>query len=457
MNIKPTQKLIVLAVAATFSPGANALEYILDAGARVEYSNNIRLVETGEDDGFVGVLTSGISMEEKGPRLTSTLKSGVEYEHFFSDQFEDRANFGLNGNALWAISPDRLTWTVDDFFGQVIRDPTAARAPNNRQDFNVFSTGPDLLLRLNPVNTIDLGARYSNYYFEEQKNSNSVRKSGIVRWLYRYTPRTTLSLNYTAEETKFKITRDEVTGNFLTEDFERRDAYFGLDSRLTQTGSGYSLELGGTTIDRERSESVQAERIRLSLNRQSTPKRSMQLTASRELTDSARNLQGNALTGVDPALVSRPGQTEILMVNQVTAAVRSGFGFSTVGMTAYYRTEETQRDSKAPLPVFSASNSDLDVVGGGLEYGYQFTASLTGTANINASRTVYQDVDRIDRLASAGLGLEYRIKQPLTVNFNITQSRRRSEGALRGEEYDEFRAVLGVAYQYRTPNSRSLE
>ena len=447
MKQAPAKRLLAIAVSAALPGGAAAAEYILDAGTRVEYSNNILLTPANEEHGWVGIVSSGFSMREDGPRLNTNLAASVEYQDYRSDQFEDRTNLGLNGVAVWSISPEQLTWTAEDVFVQVLRDRASLDIPSNRENANTFSTGPDAFLRLNPVNTLSVGARYADYYFENIETGtgptgdrDSTRVSGIARWIYRYTPRTTLSLNYSSERTDF----DDPMNN---ENFRRRDAYFSLQTRTTQTGSGVNLDLGGTTIVRDRSAEVQGALGRLSVHRQSTPRSAYRLAASAEYTDNARDLLTAGLTGGDPSLVSAPGQTDILYAKQADATYSGTSGFLDTVLRAYGRSEAYE------LAVLN----DVKIAGGGVELSYKLTEALTGSLTGNWSKTDYQNVDRIDILASAGLGLVYRAREPLTVSLTLTRNERVSDGAVAGQEYEEFRAALGVSYRYQTPGSRNWE
>lgn len=442
------RKLLAIAVATVLPGSASALDYMLDAGTRVEYSNNIFLTPANEKHGWVGVVSSGIRMREDGPYLKANLAGSVEYQDYRSDQFQDRTNVGLNGTAVWSPLPEQFTWTAEDVFSQVVRDRRLVDLPTNLENANAFSTGPDLFLRLNPVNTLNVGGRYADYYFENVETGtggltgdrDSTRTSGVLRWIYRATPRTTLSLNYTGEQTEF----DDSINN---ENFKRRDAFFSWQTRITQTGSSANLDLGGTTVERERSPEVQGFLGRLSVNRQSTRQRYYRLAASAEYTDNARDIRTAGLTGGDPTLVSVPGQTDILYAKQADASISNTSGFLVMVMRAYGRSEEYE----------VVVTDDIKTVGGGIEMSYKLTAALTASVVGNWSKSDYQNVDRIDRIASGGFGLAYRAREPLTVNLNLTRNERVSEGAVAGQEYEEFRAALGISYRYQTPGSRTWE
>jgi hypothetical protein len=443
----PAKRLLAIAVSAALPGTAAAVEYMFDAGTRVEYSDNILLTPTNEEQGSVGIVSTGFSMREDGPRLTANLAASVEYQDYRSDQFEDRTNFGFNGTGVWSILPEQLTWTVENVFTQVVRDRALVNIPSNQEDANTFSTGPDVYLRLNPVHTLSVGARYADYYFENidtgtgpTGDRDSTRVSGIARWLYRYTPRTTLGLNYSSERTDF----DDPVFN---ENFRRRDAYFSLQTRTSQTGSGMNLDLGATTIERERSPEVRGVLGRVSAYRQSTPRSSYRLAASAEYTDSARDLFAAELSGGDPSLVSTPGQTDILFVRQVDVSYSGVSGFLGTALRVYGRSEEYE------LVVVN----DVNIAGGDIELSYKFTESLTGSLTGDVSVANYQTVDRTDTLGSVSLGLAYRAREPLTVNLTLARNERASDGAFAGPEYVELRAVLGVSYRYQTPGSRNWE
>lgn len=87
-------------------------------------------------------------------------------------------------------------------YRQITIDSLLPDTPDNEQNTNALSTGPNYRLHVNRHNNIDLEGRYETFYFE-QTNADNDRLNAAARWLYEQTSIFTLGVNYEMESVFF--------------------------------------------------------------------------------------------------------------------------------------------------------------------------------------------------------------------------------------------------------------
>ncbi len=65
-----------------------------------------------------------------------------------------------------ALIPERVTWVLQESFGQAQIDPFTPVTPTNLENINYVATGPDVALRLGATVFLDLSARYARTTYE---------------------------------------------------------------------------------------------------------------------------------------------------------------------------------------------------------------------------------------------------------------------------------------------------
>ena len=179
--------LPVVLAAAWATPVAQAVRLDLTTGVTGEYSSNILRTERNEEEELTGIVWGGISAREEAANLTAELAALVESRQYINDTVGDEILLSLAALADWMILPQRLNWHFEDYFQQATVNPLETISPDNRQDTNVLWTGPDLYFRFARLYTLQLGARYGNFYYEETAGDNQ-RLAGYARAIRRLSP-----------------------------------------------------------------------------------------------------------------------------------------------------------------------------------------------------------------------------------------------------------------------------
>ena len=85
---------------------------------------------------------------ERTKDIEALVSARMTYEHYVNGSFDDQLLFGVDAFSTLMIRPRWFSWTVEDRFGQAPVSRLAAITADNRQDFNVFSTGPEVSPRI---------------------------------------------------------------------------------------------------------------------------------------------------------------------------------------------------------------------------------------------------------------------------------------------------------------------
>jgi hypothetical protein len=411
-------------VAMFFVQSAGAATYNYTLGYSLEHSDNINLAQTEKRSELINVANAGFSLLEKSRELESQIVSQIEYRNYKNNTNNDESVLNFNGNATWNISPQRFSWMVEDYYTQTAINPTQANTASNRQNTNVFQTGPDLSVRLGPVNTLKFGARHGKYTYQTTDLDN-VRRFAYGRWLYQSTTTTTLSLNYESEAIDYD-------NEILNPNFKRQDSYLRIENKLSR--NTIVLDLGKTVIHRERAADVENNLGRFTWTRDLATSDSFIMSLSSELSDVGRQ----AL--VSGQQLSNAGITEKSVSADVFVAKRAEVQYT--HRRSYGRNTLRLFRQKKEFELSTINNEDQK--GGATDFGYDFSDAITGLAFLEYLKTDYLNTLREDKDKRYGASLVRRFSKNLSLSFGVTRNQR--DSSLASAEYVENRALISLLY-----------
>ena len=182
------------------------------------FSDNVGRDFENEQDDLIHVPQVALFLTEDTGRFTGTVDLLAERRFYQDDTFDDEDRNYLDVDLRWRILDNRLEWVFED---ELREEPINVRVndrPDNFQQVNVFTTGPNLVFQLGRGNNGILQARFSDTYAEEQKQFDSQRNQlgvGVQRILSDVT---TVSITGSATDVDFD--RDD-----LSTDYIRRSLY----------------------------------------------------------------------------------------------------------------------------------------------------------------------------------------------------------------------------------------
>jgi hypothetical protein len=307
--------------------GAERLTYGVDAG--LGETDNVSLAPTNRVSQTIATVDADFDIKHQSSRLDVDAKGNFTDFAYLQGAYGNQLLGRFDGVGHFALIPQRLTWVLQDDFGQAALDPFAPTTPGNLEDINYVSTGPDLAWRLGGTGFVDASLRIARASFQTSPFSSS-RVLGSVAAGLQLSARSTVSLNGAAERVLFDNT-------VVNGDFDRTSAYARYEIQGARTE--LSVELGATKISQNASSgtselvrtasgsfitvpvtipqnaySTTGPLARIAVTRKLSSSASLTLAGGRELTDgisSFGSIQGGAIgvVGTVPALLTSSSYT----------------------------------------------------------------------------------------------------------------------------------------------------
>lgn len=413
----------VVALAA-WSPARAELAATAEAG--IGYSDNIRRTDAGETNETIG--TAGVSLDwrERKRRLRGDATIDLSYFEYLDNTFESEVVGTGDGSLELGIFPETLHWVVEDTFGQARSDPFAPVTPDNREDLNYFSTGPDLMLRFGASGFGRVFGRWSKTSYEISP-LDAERTSGGFAVGRRASSRSELTLNAINEQ----VTFDQGTSS----DYDRKSAFVGY--RLDAARTLLTTDLGYTWLDRDGAQDTSGSAlVNITAQRELSASSLLRLTLGTQLGDAGDALRG-ALGGEvvgggsQITATSDPFENRLVSLSWQFSRNRTGFSLGAAWNEDRYetRTEFDRTRYSYVATVSRLLSRTLDL---------QLQASLDNEQFDN----VDLNTDEVHYAAT----LNWRAWRTLGLRLLVERYDRNSSNGL--GEYNENRAFVTLAYYW---------
>jgi hypothetical protein len=400
------------------------LSWGLDLGAR--YTDNVGRTDTNEQSDTVGIAGLNFAFDVSRPRVDARAAADLRYLKYFESDFDDRVQGGLDGTVAFAFVPQRFVWVAQDNYGQVSRNRQVADNPDNLQDINYFSTGPDITLPFGSRTTVQLQGRWADAYYEAG-NQDSVTTTGSLALVRQLSDAAALSLNGSYSEIDFD--QDEVFVDYTVEQAFLRLSLTGARTTLTLDG-------GGSRLERDRgsskSDSVLA---RLDFGRQVGARSTLRLVAGTMPSNTQQSFR----------LDQEIGGVDVGPDSEVVAgdSFRSDYAYVTFAT-------DWERDSLTVLlsgrsqdhEVFETQNRDQ--YRGTVTYTHDLTRSLSMDVRGTYLDEKFTETGFGFDQWGAGLGMRWELTERISLRARVDHYVGSSDDGTR--DYTENRAYLGISY-----------
>ena len=313
----------------TDNSGASAerLTYGVDAG--LGETDNVALAPTNKVSQTIATVDADFDIKHQSSRLDVDAKGNFYDYNYLQGAYGNQLLGRFDGVAHFALIPQRVTWVLQDDFGQAALDPFVPVTPGNLEDINYVSTGPDFALRMGGTGFIDASVRVARATYQTSP-FNSNRVLGSLAAGLQLSARSSVSLNGVAERVLFDDT-------VVNGDFDRSSGYVRYEIQGARTN--LSVDLGATKISQDASSgtstvvlgenglpitvpvtipqaaySTTGPLARIAVTRILSSSISLTVSGGRELTDgisSFGSIQGGAIgvVGTVPALLTTSSYT----------------------------------------------------------------------------------------------------------------------------------------------------
>jgi hypothetical protein len=411
---------------------ANEFTWALKAGAT--RTDNVRRVSDNEESETSGDAALSTDLLVQRKRFDARLSTNVEYRRYFDSDVGNDLVGGLNGEGTYAFIPEVFSWRVQDNFGQTYLDPRQVETPDNRQNTNFFTTGPDLTLPIGDRTAFSALARYSLSSFETTDSDDERRMfgAGLIRKL---SERASLSLYGTTEKVEFK----DVLPGLPSDHYTRNSAFVGFNATGRRTT--LAVQAGGTQV-RDFGDTIDGPFANLVFERDVGARSTFTLDVGTALTDSAeafrrdQTLTGVVLGNEDTPVTADPFQSDYATITWSMTGVRTALSFG-----GDYRRDDHERDDTFNRKSFGAFTTVTQRLSG----------VLAALVSANWRRDDYQADDQQFSDWSVGAGLDWYLTR--SVAINLRGDHFKGSGDLPAgsgqRDYTENRASVYISYSPR--------
>lgn len=380
---------------------AAGLEYNVNGG--IGNSNNITRAAASAQSETFATVGAQISLQHASRRLTADVTGDLSYVDYLNDTYRSELIGSLGAAVRMGLVDDRLSWVVEESFGQTRLDAFAPTTPANRENVNFLSTGPDLSLRLSAVLRVNVQARYSRLDYQTS-DFDSNRYRGLLGLERDLSGTNRISLNVSGE----RVLPRRGGGSSFT----RSEAFIRYASEAARTT--LSTEFGASQV--EVSGVTDGDFLaRVNLSRKIGSLSTLTLRASHAISDNGNSLgQGNfaqlpratletgALSQTDRPYTSEVAGVEWRVQGRVTRATLSA---------------DWSREDYA-----EAGNSSRTYLKAGVGLGRQFGPRLDGRIGFTYTRNEYPSIVDHTNESAGEIGLAWRLGRRVTADFSAART-----------------------------------
>ncbi len=271
---------------------AGTLTYGVDAG--VVESDNVTLVPTDKVSQTIAVTDVDFGYQQRSAQLDADAKGDFSYLDYLEGAYHTQLVGRFDGAATVALIEDRLSWVLQENYGEAALNPFTPVTPTNIESINSFATGPNVTLRLGPLSFLDLGARVARASYETSPFSND-RISGNISGGLLLSALSSVSLNVDSQRVLFENTA-------LNTDFDLTD--FFLKYALQGDRTEFAAKAGVSRVNVD-GDSIEGGLATLMLARTLSRSAKITLTVGHVPTDASTSFS-SAQAGASGAVTAGP-------------------------------------------------------------------------------------------------------------------------------------------------------
>lgn len=425
--MKSNARSIAVAVVASLlaaAPPAFAAELSYGAYLGLGYTDNVTRVSEGKQDETIATLGGQLHLNHESRRLDANIASRLEYREYLDGIYDSEVIGNLIAKGTLDIVEERFTWTLDDTFGQSTQNQFAPVTPDNRENVNYLSTGPDFTLPFGSRNKLILSGRYVDLHYENSDLGNQ-RARGEIALRRDISEASNVALIANTEQVSYD---DEAQLG----EYDHDEGYlsYNVDAARTQ----FSID-GGITQIRSGGETNDSWLGRVDLTRQISPSFSLGIKLGHDFSDagtSFANLQDEQPGSIDPVPVQQTSSP--FENNYATISGRFARNRTDLQVHASYYDEhyDVQPDLDRTRQTFDLSlQRDLN-------------ASLSSYMSIYYSRQDFETLDHQFTDLTATLGLRWNFGRVSFLSFDYQFYDRNDDTA--GDDYSASEVWLRLSY-----------
>ena len=193
--MKITRTSILFASIGLIFPVAQvqAVKVFPSVAVGMQYTDNATLAASNEEDDWIPSAVLSVAVQEDEGPLQMDVTGTLYQEHYLNNTYDDQSDLNLGAAVNWEQVRNRLVWEVNNIYTQTSVNSLGGNTPDNSQDTNVFSIGPNILIPISSRNRLTINPIFQDFWYEETDEDNQ-RYGVSAAWFYRLYPNTEIGL-----------------------------------------------------------------------------------------------------------------------------------------------------------------------------------------------------------------------------------------------------------------------
>lgn len=382
--------LLAAAIAGTTPGAAHAvrIDYTIDAG--LERDDNVALTEQDQIEQTIARIGVGFTLEQNSSAVQASMVGRIDHRRY-EDVYGNMTDRMFQGRLNWMVVPDRLALVVEDSYGVQTINRTAPGSPDNRQQVNVLSVGPDLHFGMGPTRRGLAELRYIHSDAEISEEFNSDRVLAALRIVQELDATRSLSWNVQAQHVDFE-------NELFARDHRRYEAFAGYRHAFRRFDM--QLDAGYAYLDYEDGQSRGQPLLRAELGWSATERSRFSVALANQFSDaatSALDMIGQT-TGVPSSVATGGATVNAYAYEQRSIALDYTYSGTRLSASLNGSAQELDYIDQA------GANEEGRSIGAALRYRLRPDLVLSGSASVSRNEfSAPEGRTETDRLVSLGL------------------------------------------------------
>ena len=424
--------LPLLVVSGT--PRAATLDYQLTAGGG--HSDNISRVPVDQESENIASAGLQFSLDQRSSRLYADMVGNFAYYDYLDNTFDDEVLGNFAGQARFAFVPERFEWLLADNFGQVLSDPFMPATPDNRENINYLTTGPDVLFALGSQTRLRLAARYSMTTYEDSDfdSDSALAEIELSRVLSSAS-----SIGFVGRAQQIEYDERQ-----LNADYDQSEAFLRYSAEGARTF--LTADAGYTRIKRDATgNSDSGPLFRLDVTRRLTASTTASLSLAREFSSGGTDFASNQ-SGQSISLETAPGRQTVEPFTRESAGLSWTFSRNRTSLSLSGAWDDHTYDNQPEL--------DQTLTSGMIAVRREISPVMSLVVDGGYLRSAFDQPGGDYTEASGGLTFSWRLSGRVSLNATYDYVDRNSDLAAGG--YTENRYWFYIGYGRGTPRTTML-
>lgn len=405
------------------------LEKDLDIAISNTHSNNVLLSESNKQDELYTSIESHITLNDSTQYLDFNIDYSLENTTYKNNLQED--NTVATGTAYLElfIRPRLLSWEASAISEELRRSRQDANISNNREQRNIFSTGPNWHYSITSVDEFTLNSRYLKSKYSDTSASNQERISHSANITHRLSTHQSVRFSYSISKSEFD--------NNLSDSISKETTYISFNSKNSTLD--WFLKLGYNRSEQKPQLELNSPFYQADIS-YSKNGHQASLSLINLITDSTLGIgdilvedSSNQFSGMDSNF------TEIDIVKRNIAQL-SYTNLNICNLCEFSSTLEFDEQN------FQTQNNDEDSLSASLNFSYGLSRFTSSGIHWSQQEINFNTRDRKDTITIYGLSIDHDLSRNSNLNFRLQNEERKSDEIT--SNYKELRATLNFTIRF---------